>query len=412
MASKRIPDINGWIEVEGNPISKVGVFQYSGKFISSDLDPNELFWVYRPAESLSDPETIKSFHLVPWTNDHPKRLLGDKDLGLVPAEEKGIEGVIGQHVYFDPDTEELKGNIKVFSSKLEQDIFDGKRELSVGYRSKYEYKPGTYKGQAYTYIQTQIRGNHVASVEQGRMGPDIAVLDGFQFTIDSKEIFPMAKTNKVRSVMGKVIALAESNPELKELVRKIAPDLNKLASMSVVMDAEELKEEKKDDEKDDELAKTAKDAEECAAKKAAEDAEEEEKRKKDEEEGGRKANEKLDKEKKEGMDAKEVQALIDAAVAKALAGTMDAKEMMQEVGARDKLAERLSHFIGTFDASEMTHSEVAAYGVKKLELVAPKGQELATLNGYLHGRKVPTGSAGTGMDSSAVPASLKKFLIA
>ncbi len=164
-ASKRVKDLNGWFQVNDNPLSKVGVFQYSGKFISADLDPNKLFWVYRPVESLSDPETIKSFRLIPWTDDHPKRLLGDPEMGGIAPEDKGVDGVIGEQVYFDPDDEMLKGNIKVFSKAHAERIADGKEELSVGYRSKYEYNPGVYKGQPYQYIQKEIRGNHVASVD-------------------------------------------------------------------------------------------------------------------------------------------------------------------------------------------------------------------------------------------------------
>ena len=413
--SRRVEDINGWFEVEGNPLSKVGVFQYSGKFISADLPQDELFWVYRPKESLSDPETIDSFKLVPWTNDHPKRLLGDPDQGGIAPEDKGIEGVIGERVYFDPDDEMLKGNIKVFSRTHADRIASGKEELSVGYRSKYEYSPGTYKGQPYQYVQTEIRGNHLASVDHGRMGPDVAVLDGFTFTIDHKEIFQMRKTNQLRVAMGKVIALGDKDPEIKKLVAALAPGLHALASMKAVMDADELKAEEKEDKEDDDLAKAAKDAEEKEKedeekkKKAAED-EAEEKRKADEVKGGEKAN-KEERKEREGMDANEVRRIVDAAVARAL-GTvshgMDAKEMMVQVGQRDKLAEQLSHFIGTFDASEMTHAEVASYGLSKLGIQAAKGTELATLTGYLHGRQ--PSKAVTAMDSKESTSFLKNYL--
>ncbi len=415
--SRRVEDINGWFEVEGNPLSKVGVFQYSGKFISADLPPDQLFWVYRPKESLSDPEAIDSFKLVPWTNDHPKRLLGDPEQGGVAPEDKGIEGVIGERVYFDPADEMLKGNIKVFSRTHADRIASGKEELSVGYRSKYEYSPGTYKGQPYQYVQTEIRGNHLASVDYGRMGPDVAVLDGFTFTIDSKEIHQMRKTNQLRIAMGKVIALGDKDPEIKKLVQQLAPGLNALASLRSVMDAEELKAEEKEDKEDDDLAKAAKDAEEKEKedeekkKKAAED-EAEEKRKADDVKGGEKANREERKE-REGMDAKEVQRIVDAAVARALSSVshgMDAKEMMVQVGQRDKLAEQLSHFIGTFDASEMTHSEVASYGLSKLGIAAPKGAELATLTGYLHGRKPSKPVAA--MDSKESPSFLQTYLAA
>ncbi len=45
--SARKPDGNGWVEIKGNPISKVGVFEYSGGQIDHDgslgLDPNQIY---------------------------------------------------------------------------------------------------------------------------------------------------------------------------------------------------------------------------------------------------------------------------------------------------------------------------------------------------------------------------------
>ena len=111
------------------------------------------------------------------------------------------------------------------------------------------------------------------------------------------------------------------------------------------------------------------------------------------------------------MDAKEVQRIVDAAVARALSSVshgMDAKEMMVQVGQRDKLAEQLSHFIGTFDASEMTHAEVASYGLSKLGIQAAKGTELAMLTGYLHGRQ--PSKAVAAMDSKESTSFLKNYL--
>ena len=223
----------------------------------------------------------------------------------------------------------------------------------------------------------------------------------------------MRKTNQLRVAMGKVIALGDKDPEIKKLVAALAPGLHALASMKTVMDAEELKAEEKEDDEADDLTKAAKDAEEKEEeekkKKAAED-EAEEKRKADEVKGGEKANREERKE-REGMDATEVQRIVDAAVARALGSVphgMDAKEMMVQVGQRDKLAEQLSHFIGTFDASEMTHAEVASYGLSKLGIQAAKGTELATLTGYLHGRQ-PSKSV-TAMDSKESTSFLKNYL--
>lgn len=82
-ASAREYDINGWAEIKGNPISKVGVFPYLGSQIDKSLIPDKIYQVYRPMEELNNPETINSFKLVPWTDEH--EMLGK---GMTPAEKK------------------------------------------------------------------------------------------------------------------------------------------------------------------------------------------------------------------------------------------------------------------------------------------------------------------------------------
>lgn len=179
--SQRIYDLNNWFEIPKNPISKVGVFPYLGSTIGAP-EPDKIYMVYRSAEALADPECIKSFRLLPFINDH--EMLGE---GETPAEQYGVEGVIGENVAFEGDENQgtLYANLKVFSQRLADLIASGKKELSCGYRCIYVYRPGVWNGQPYDYIQLKIRGNHIALVDEGRMGPTVAVLDHFKFTIDS-----------------------------------------------------------------------------------------------------------------------------------------------------------------------------------------------------------------------------------
>ena len=171
--SSREPDINGWAEIKGNPISKVGVFPYLGKDIYPDLEPNKLYNVFRPETEFSNAETIESFKLLPWTDEHA--MLGSEDEGMLPAEKKGIHGVIGEDVYFEDGY--LKATLKIFSDKLANLIEAGKKELSIGYRCLYDMVSGVYDGVKYDAIQRNIRGNHLALVGEGRSGHDVAVLD-------------------------------------------------------------------------------------------------------------------------------------------------------------------------------------------------------------------------------------------
>ncbi|CAH0447396.1 hypothetical protein LMG10661_03462 [Ralstonia syzygii subsp. syzygii] len=85
------------------------------------------------------------------------------------------------------------------------------------------------------------------------------------------------------------------------------------------------------------------------------------------------------------------------------------KNLMSEIGKRDALAGRLSAHIGTFDHADKTLTEVATYGVEKLGIKCSKGQEVAALDGYLHGREAP--KPGSGMDSKHAPSNdLEKYL--
>ena len=104
-------DINGYVEIIDNPISKVGVFQYSGAQIDDGVaQSNKIYNVYRPEEELNNQECISSFKLVPWTDDH--EMLGSYDKGLMPADQKGVHGVTGENVYYDKSDGYLKSNLK------------------------------------------------------------------------------------------------------------------------------------------------------------------------------------------------------------------------------------------------------------------------------------------------------------
>lgn len=357
---RREYDTNGWFEVKDNPLSLVGVFPYLGRSIDPNADPDKLYNVLRPAEELQSAECIESFKLLPWIDNHT--MLGSEDDGLTPAERKGVQGVIGQDVYFDMTDSRfvdgvLKGNIKVFSEAMGSSIANGKTELSCGYRCRYEYAPGTFKGQAYDYVQRDIRGNHLALVENGRMGPDVAVQDHLVFTIDSKEFQSMAdKTSAAAS--GEKLTFDEAVKAFNEF----RPTFAKICA---AMDeaAKEKEEEGKDEEEEEEASDKGKDSEEKEGKEGKDkgkDSEEEEKKDK----------------KGEGMDA--------AAVARAVE---------QNIAAKKKLYELASPHIGAFDHADWSVTKTAKYIAKKMGIDAPKGQRVSVVTAYLQGKGAPVTQA-------------------
>lgn len=343
--SARVADINGFIEVRNNPISKAGIFPYLGRSIGAP-EPDKTYMVYRSEEELNNPETIASFALLPLTDEHPHTLLGDADEGYVAPEEKVIHGTLGEDIKFEDGY--LKGSLKIFTNWAKQMLGSGKRELSAGYRCTYDFVNGVVNGCKYDAVQRNIRGNHLALVEQGRMGPDVAVLDSAEkldhvvITMDSKELEKMAEEAgsgglTIEQLAEQVAAIMPQVAKMQEILAKLTP--LEEAEHGVQLDEEEKKEEEEviavgDECKDDEA---------------------------------------------KGMDA--AIKSLKAEVAELKSNAMRA--VLKEVSARDKLAERVSQHVGAFDASEMTASEVAAYGVEKLAIPCAKGQEIAALEGYL-----------------------------
>jgi|SRR5690348_2865893 len=393
-------DINGWPEIEGNPISKVGVFPYSGEQIGlPGFEAGKIYQVYRSESELSNPETVESFRLLPFTDEHA--MLGD-EAGMMAAEEKGVHGIIGEDVYFEDGY--LKGNLKIFSEKLAKMIEDGKKELSIGYRCLYERSEGVYNGMHYDAIQRNIRGNHLALVSEGRSGKDVAVLDKFTFTLDSKGLrMPdMKREEKRESAFQEddepmtleqcLAALRHLSKKVEGLMKNDSPNAEGNVKKELSENTAEHGDEREDvakrfvdkpmiEDNDDEYGKLP--------QKKIEDTKEEEELSQDENEENLGEKKKGDmakpEDKKHGMDAK-LKALTQEVADMKRMGT---KAVFREIAKRDALAQRLSAHVGTFDHSEKTYSEVAVYGIQKLGLKCKPGHEVSMLEGYLQAVRTP-----------------------
>lgn len=350
----RSVDGNGWFEVKANPISKAGVFPYSGRQLGLEgEDANKIFQVLRPPEELGDPECVASFKLLPWIDEHV--MLGPAAQKLTPravsAEEKGVQGVIGEEVFFQDGT--LFANIKAFSSTLAALIEAGKRELSAGYRCIYDMTAGVWNGQRYDAVQRKIRGNHLALVKEGRMGPDVAVMDRLTFSFDATEATNMAGETTEGTGNADM-----SLSEITAAIKQIMPAIGQIGEIQKALAA--LAPQPGGEVVEDKEPKPAPGATATPAAAAAG-------------EGG------------EGTPA----------------GTaMDEATLVKRIAARDKLAAQISAQVGTFDHAEKTFDEVVAYGCEKLGVKAEKGQEAATLAGFLQAKPATTPSATVALDAA------------
>ncbi|BBV03793.1 DUF2213 domain-containing protein [Providencia hangzhouensis] len=404
--TKRTYDNNGWLEVTDNPISKVGVFDYLGAEIGAPI-PDKIYRVLRPPEELASEATINSFKLTPFIIEH--EMLGKH---ATPAEKKGIQGVIGENVYFDPPY--LRANIKIFSDVALSNIDSGKIDLSPGYRSKYEFTSGIYEGQHYDVIQRHLRGNHLALVDEGRTGPDVAVQDHLVITIDTKELIRMnEEENKEKQTTDEGAFTAEQVTALKSIIAEV------IAQTKPSTD-EEPKEEKKSTDANPEEEQKAEEAV-TAAEVAAEEAttgtpeavEAAEVAIETAVEAIEEAKEHLDqattdslnrriKRLKNGIGTMDEIASLKRKIKRLEASkpTMDTGELLKQIGERDSLAHKLTPFLGVFDHAAMTKQQVAEYGVDKLGIQCGKGNEAIALDAWMQGRVPDSQKATVTMDSA------------
>lgn len=386
--SQRVEDVNGWFEVPRQPISCVGVFDYAGHRLPADfgLDPDQFYPVLRPPEALADPEFLASLRLLPWIDDH--EMLGPEEANRTPAETKGVQGVTGEVQEFDPETGTVYSNIKCFSESQRDLIDSGKKELSLGYICKYIERPGEWEGTPYRFIQVQMRGNHLASVNEGRMGSFVAVLD-------SKD---QPRGNEPMDDIEKMAL-----PDLLELIRKAEEAKQKIIA-ATQEGSEEAAAESGDPAvgtDDDELSDPVNGGkpEDVGA------------------EAGRIAMEDEDDD-MAAMDSENDRQLgADGGLDNGSAPTLDEDDegkdgeaqdaaegrLLAALARRNELVKRLKPFTGVFDHSALTERGVARYACKKLGIPAVKGGEVQAVKAFLHKRPAPaarTSVRGTGMDSA------------
>jgi hypothetical protein len=408
-------DHNDFWYIKDNPLSKVGVFPYLGKQISSELEPDKIYQVYRPAEELLSEATVNSFKLLPIVDDHT--MLGTEP-GMMPAEEKGVHGTSGSDVYGKDG--KLYGDLKIYSETLKDEIEAGKKELSMGYFCDYELTPGTFDGQHYDAVQRNIRGNHIALVEEGRMGSDVRVMDR-KITMDSmKEINSMVKSAKrgnrqafdedvdKRELIREVMAIAAKpnedfaggEQEKEETIAKKLEEMSYNRSESGTANDDEVDKRegirqimaivREAGGSEEQIREAAGIAEKISYNDSERSGNDEEPKKdgEDEEPESCAGDEDEDEEKK--SEIKELKESMDAMP----------KAVFAELAKRDRLYKTIQEKtgIGTFDCSLMTEKEVARYACDKLDLGAAKGEEIAVLKGYLKAAGVS--EIGYSLDSS------------
>lgn len=159
----------GFLKVPGR-VARTGIQEYLARELGLDGDPMRVVRVFRPEEEVFNDASLNTYDASDITSPHPPLL-------VTALTYKGVAvGVVRGPGRRDGDF--VVCDLIVKDQKTIDEIIGGKCELSAGYTAVYDETPGvTEDGQAYDYIQRDIKINHVAIVERARAGANARVFD-------------------------------------------------------------------------------------------------------------------------------------------------------------------------------------------------------------------------------------------
>lgn len=294
--SVRSYDADGRLHIARTRISKATVNGYRGDEIPGaeqlGLYPNKIYNLLRSPEELA--KGAASFARNQILGKH---IIVSSD----NIQSDHIVGAIGSNVeYAEPY---LWADVCIWDEDAIKGIEnDSVREFSCAYRYIPVMIKGTFQGQDYDGIMTEIAGNHLALVETGRAGPDVLAadnkleIDTMRMTRFGKGLFialkalapKIAQDAALPALVGQLTRQTVDKVSLKTKLLAMDADLNSEEIDSVMdgMTDENDKEVKRsaedeDDEDETDEEKKKREAKDKKAKdKAAKDAEAEEKGKK------------------------------------------------------------------------------------------------------------------------------------
>ena len=197
----------GYLVCKDVPIARTGIQNYRGMEFGG-TDPNKIYNIERPEAEVFSKAALASFEGKPVVDEHPTE---DVKPGNVLNYLKGTcrnvhrgDGALSDCIVAD---------LIIYDDDLIRKIEDGKRDVSCGYDCLWDPKDRD------TYVQREIRGNHVAVVNRGRAGHRVSIRD-------SKGGMKRMSTKK-NSLWGRVLAAfakdEDTTPEDLEAASKLNP---------------------------------------------------------------------------------------------------------------------------------------------------------------------------------------------
>lgn len=169
--SVRTVDSFGRMRVEISNISKAAVNPYYGSEIPNGaalgLDDKRVYKLLRDPEELR--KAADTFNNLPVLSKHVP-------VTAAKPEQSLVVGSTGTDAVFDEPY--LRNSLVIWEAVAIAGVNTSQvRGLSSAYAYDADMTPGVYAGLQYDGVMRNIRGNHVALVEEGRAGPDVVVGD-------------------------------------------------------------------------------------------------------------------------------------------------------------------------------------------------------------------------------------------
>lgn len=232
--SQRTFDANGFLHVRRTPISKECVNPYYGREIPGwqdlNLDPEKIYMGYRPGEELA--KAASTFDGLPLLLRHavvtPEKPQKEQRVGSV-ATRGQFEA---PYLYNGLIIDDAMGIDAVESGEAE--------EISSAYAYDPDFTPGTFDGVKYDFVMRNIRGNHVALVEEGRAGPDVVVADS---QINPKPQGNIMKGMKKAVAWAKRVLAQDADPNIEKAEVDAAKEIlavNKVEAKEEGLDPKDL----------------------------------------------------------------------------------------------------------------------------------------------------------------------------
>lgn len=175
------------------PISKAAVNEYKGseipKWQELGLQADKLYRLLRDPEELA--KAASTFNGI-------QLLIKHTPVSAEDHKPYDIAGSVGTNAEFEKPY--LYNAVTVWTQAAIDGVEDKTRhELSSSYQYDADMTPGTYEGQPHDGVMRNIRGNHVAVIPKGRVGPDVALDEALPQHPPVKKEFPVTKKTALLS---------------------------------------------------------------------------------------------------------------------------------------------------------------------------------------------------------------------